>query len=568
MEEEFEKKSSKKILKILIPIIILILIIGAGVAYYFINNTPKNIFAKAVDGVFNSIEEKNYDTLKTNVELSMSIESDNSEIQSIGQIVNSVKLSTNQEIDINNKIANEAISIKILGQDLLNLEYIIQDEALYMFLKDIFSKYIEVPLEDMGYEDIFGTMEEVEKLTDKDVLTEIKNILKAELKDKTYEQTKEELIVNGETVKATKSTLVLTPKEASNMIADTITNIKDNEKIMSSFENNEEIKTTMQELVNAINEISSELVAENGEKIKISIYTKGIKNEFVRFDINLVDNDQIIGIYTTKVSEDSYTISAVQDGLEAFYISIIDEKKDEKSGTMTIKFDMSNLMQEADNGVNLLAIIVKAKYNVEYNAKIEIPEITDNVKYDEITEEDAMEMYENLQKTELYALLEQSGFLNTSDLYEVSDIETIEITESEPEVTAEGYTVKYAVPEGFSSASYNTSDYKYYYDENLNSAMIRIEKETKENYLELLKESYVLTDDSYENQEISGIKTLEIGDKEFSYRTITYTNNGMNIIDTYYCYEIEKGCIYVVETSIEEGTVEEEEMNKFLEIQI
>ena len=106
MEEEFEKKTNKKFLKILIPIIILILVIGAGLVYYFMSTTPKNIFTKAVNSIFSNIEEEKYDTLKTNVELSMSIESDNSEIQSIGQIVNSVKIKTNQEIDLNNKVVN------------------------------------------------------------------------------------------------------------------------------------------------------------------------------------------------------------------------------------------------------------------------------------------------------------------------------------------------------------------------------------------------------------------------------------------------------------------------------
>ena len=375
-------------------------------------------------------------------------------------------------------------------------------------------------------------------------------------------------MVNGETVKSTKSTLVLTPEEASNILASIITNIKDNEKIMSSFENNKEIKTTMQEIVNGINETSSDLVAENGEKIKISIYTKGLKHEAVRFDIDLIDNDEKMGMSFIKVSENNYLLSISQDKTELINISIIDEKKDDKSGTITYKIDMSSLMKETESGINSLALIIKGKYNVEYNAKVEIPEITDSVKYDEITEEDAMEMYENLQKTEFYTLLEQSGLLNTSDLYEVSDmpIETLELIETEPEVTAFDYTVKYNVPEGFSGASYNTEDYKYYFDENLNSAIVRIEKETKENYLDLLKEADSLTADLYEGQEISGIKTLTVGNKEFSYRTISYTYNGIKYIDSYYCYEIEKGYIYILETSIEEGTVQDEEINNFLKI--
>lgn len=567
MEEEFEKKSNNKFLKVLTPIIILTLLIGVGVAYYFTINTPKYIFTKAVEEIFNNVEEENYETLKTNIELSMNIESDNSEIQSVGQIVNNLKLSTNQEIDLNNKVVNEAITLNFLGQDLLNLECIIKDETSYVLLNRIFNKYMEIPLEDIGYENIFTTIREIEKTTNKDVLAETSKIVKAELKDKTYEQTKEEIMINGKNIEATKSTLVLTPKELSNMLATITTNIKDNEKIMNSFANKEEIKNTMQQMVNNMNESSSEIFTEDGEKVKISLYTKGIKKELVRFDIDCVDDNELIGIHTIKVSENNFTVSISQNKTELINISIIDEKKDDKSGTMTIKIDMSSLIQEIDSSVKTLVIIVKAKYNVEYNTKVEIPEIIESVKYDEITEEDAMEMYENLQKTELYTLLEQSGLLKTEDLYDEPDI-IMEEVETKPQVTAYDYTVKYNVPERFRSATYNTLDYKYYSDENFNNIVIYIEKETKQNYLELLKEADSLTFDLYEGQEISGIKTVTVGDKEFSYRTISYNYNGKKYIDSYYCYEIAKGYIYVVETNIEEGTVSEEEINKFLEIKI
>lgn len=569
MEEEFEKKSSKKFLKVLIPIIILMLVIGIGIAYYFISITPKNIFAKAVDKIFSNTEE-DYDTLKTNIELSMSIESDNSDIQSIGQIVNSVKIKTNQEIDLNNKVINEAVSASFLGQDLLNAEYIIKDETSYMFLKDIFSKYIEVPLEDIGSENIFSIMGDIKNIASEEALGEISKIVKNELKDKTYEQAKEEIMVNGEKVKVTKSTLVLTPKETFNTLLSVLNEIKNNDTIMNKFSNKEDIKEVIQEIIDEMKYAFEDLSVGNGEKIKISIYTKGIKHEAVRFDIDLIDNNEKMGMSFVKVSENNYLLSISQNKAELINISIIDEKKDEKSGTITYKIDMSSLMKETDSGIDSLALIIKGKYNVEYNSKVEIPEITDSVKYDEITEEDAMEMNENLEKTELYTLLEQSGLLNTSDSYEVLEmpVETLEIIETEPEVTAFDYTVKYSVPEGFGGESYNTADYKYYFDENLNSAIVRIEKETKENYLDFLKEADSLTADLYEGQEISGIKTLTVGDKEFSYRTITYNYFGNKIIDSYYCYEIADGILYIVETSIQEGTVEETELNKFLEIQL
>jgi len=578
MEEEFNKKSSKNILKILIPIVILVILIGAGLAYYFISNTPKNIFAKAVDGVFDSIKQEEYETLKSNVEVSMNIESDNSDIKSVGQIISNVKLKSNQEIDLNNKIVNEAIAISYSGEELLNLECIIEEETAYVFLQDLFSKYIEIPLDEIGLEeDIFTTMQKTKNITDKAVLSEVNKIIKAELKDKTYKQEKEELLIDGETVKTTKSTLILTSKEANEMIVSILNNIKENDRIMTIFEDKEEAIDLIEELIEGIEDSYTELSETVAE---ISIYTKGILNkEVVRVELNVTDDEQEAGLYITKISEDNYLFVATFDEEELFNVNILEEKEDRNSGKITIKFDLSNLIQ--GTGINEIVAVIKAKYNVEYDTKIEIPEFTDSVELEKMTEQDANEIMVNAQKviTKLGEILVEAGIIDTSELYQLQNLidnkqkisgqeEIVSGNTTVPEVTYDNYKVKYNVPAGFMTSAYNTPDYKYYSDENLNSVTVTIEKETKNNYLEFLKESYSLTSDLYENQEISGIKTLNIGGKEFSYRTITYTNLGYNYTESYYCYELGDGYLYVVEADIEDGTVLETELNKFLEIQL
>lgn len=575
MEEEFEEKSGKKALKVLIPIIILIILLGAGAIYYYTINTPRNIFSKAIEKAIEKLEEPEYNSYKGDLELSMKLESDNQDIQTLNLVLNNLKIRTNQEIDLKDKNMNNVITVNFLGDDLINLEFVEQDAKMYFFEKSIFSKYIELPTEEIETEVGYNTFEvinQAESFINKENLKEISKIIISEIKDKEYTQSKEELTINGEKIKTAKSTLRLTTNEIIAGIKNILNKVKENEKIMSSFTNREEVKNNIESIVENIGEID---LGQENETLEISLYTKGRKQDIVKVEVVAKDNEAAIELDITKFEDDKYVLNVLENETTIFNLKLENEKKDKKSGTLTATLDLTNIMSliSSSDEYGATRAILKVKYNEEYNNKIEKADVQNSVKLEELTEEDLKEIEENIQKSNWYTLLEKSGLFGDIGLMNNEEVNSefykLENTleDTNPEVTLEGHTVKYSVPENFKLTT-SQENQKYYLDENINSVTVKIDKETKENYFELLKEVDALTADFYKNQEISGIKTVTVGDKEISYRTINYTYDDINYEDTYYCYEIEKGILYTVETSIEKNDSNNIDINKFLEINL
>lgn len=445
---------------------------------------------------------------------------------------------------------------------------------MYLFEKSIFNKYIELPTEEIEQtlgDNITETISQVKEIMNKKTLREISNYIVLELKDKSYEQSKEKLTINGETFNTTKSTLFLTASEVRESLKSILENIKNNETIMENIKNKEEVASLIDELINY--EIPYNRSTAYAE-FEISIYTKGIKNDVVKVEIMVNAGDDCVNMGMTKTSQNQYRVAVIANSEELFNIKLENEKKDEKSGTLTVTLDLTNFINLiSEETYEETKIIVKTKYNEEYNNKVEKADIQESVKLEELTEEDFEEMLENIEKTNLYTLLKQWGLVEDDELFVETkiyseDLGMQELTDNtNSEVTLEEFTVKYNVPENFTIAT-SKENQKYYLDENINSVTVKLDKETKENYFELLKEVDALTADFYKNQEISGIKTIIVGDKEFSYRTVTYTYEDISYEDTYYCYEIEKGLLYTVETSIEKNEATNMDITKFLEINL
>ena len=164
----------------------------------------------------------------------------------------------------------------------------------------------------------------------------------------------------------------------------------------------------------------------------------------------------------------------------------------------------------------------------------------------------------NLQNSPLYQLIEQSGLLENK-IGTVSD---------KPEVTYDGYTVKYNVPDGFEASSYNSEDMKMYMDEDYNSVSVYINNNTVDTYMKSLEEEYVLTSSLYKNQQISEIKTYTVNGKEYKFRTMTYDDEYGSYVNLYFAYELDNEYCYVVEVETEGGNMSMETVKYFLDVTV
>ena len=268
-EKDFEKKSKKKGLIIFIVILAIILLaLGGGYAYLKIANKPEKLFGKLIDEAFELKEDvKSY---RMELGIAASVNTDNEDLKAIIEGLN-VKSIT--EIDLNKKIFNENLKISHEDNSIIDLNALIENDKAYIYSKDLFSKYIQIPEEDVGdLKNVFTQTDTDNKALEKD----FKQILKDELKPERLSQ--ESVTLNGK--RTTKSTLKLTAKETLELTNKVLSKVYD-------YTKEENLKTLIEEIDTTIKDEEY----NSKDYIEITLYTQGLKSELVKAEINVVDMD-------------------------------------------------------------------------------------------------------------------------------------------------------------------------------------------------------------------------------------------------------------------------------------
>ena len=291
-EENFEKKkSSKKGLKIAILIIVLLAI--AGVVTWFVlnkvNSKPEKVFDKAVEQMFEGTDKiKEYKTATVEMDISASIKEMNngnmdaelkSQISMVNLFLQSLKLNTKMGVDMENKVLNWQVSADYMGDKLISLDTIVQDSKIYFYLEDLYSKYIEVPaeyLEEFDLESLFTTATVNEQM-----LTDIEEILKAKISESEFTTEDDKIEVEGKEKNVQKSTITLTVQEVTELFKDILNKVKE-------YDLDSETKSMINEAISELEYTDNE---DSKNVVEINIYTEKSSNEIVRYDINLVNND-------------------------------------------------------------------------------------------------------------------------------------------------------------------------------------------------------------------------------------------------------------------------------------
>ena len=305
-------------------------------------------------------------------------------------MLKAIKLKATLEKDLDKKIFNENLLATYDGEQVISVDLLVQDNKMYAYLNDLFSKYIEfneADLEGVDLSSIFTATEAVE--VDENLLKDIKQILIDEVNSR--ELTQEKTKLNDENV--LKTTLRLTPNDILDIAIKILNKINE-------YENIPELEEAIEDL-----RIEMEYSDETENYVDISVYTKGLKNELVKAEALMIDKDydEAIVFELEKNSEQEYTVkislneesTSVSEATELMSITVNEEN--ENKGT--IKFEM-NIEDQGSIALNI-------NYNVDYNANIEERDVSNSIDANSLTEEDAMEIMENIQKNEiLYSIIQ------------------------------------------------------------------------------------------------------------------------------------------------------------------
>lgn len=395
-------KNNKKIVILVSCIIGFLILITIGVL--IVKNlfiTPKNIFMTGVKKTSNLLTNplnKDYN----DISFDFNIKTNTKEQNQIYDILNKINIKGELKEDRTNKKLNYNFLLDYDKSNLINLDFYANDKTVYLNIKDLYDKTIKA---DFNSSELFEDNSEYINAYN-NVINEITNAIDKSLKDKYFSSSKKNIDINGKKQKLTQNQLKINNEnlkqiendflsylyESKNFSKDVVTilnkssNKKTKEEDIKKYINEAKDGLNNKEIDAAVGAKDSLTEKENqNEEILINIYTKGLKNEFVKFEI--INNNNNISI--VKNSEQLYNL-IYTNGVLTYKLDFnISGSKDNKKINISYK--------DKANSIN-----VYLNYQLKNNQSIENKKFNNVIDYKNIPENDYEIISNKLQQTDGY----------------------------------------------------------------------------------------------------------------------------------------------------------------------
>lgn len=584
VNDDFNVKKPKKKGLIIAGVVVAVIIVALLLVYFLIFAKPQYVFDKAIDDVFD-FEEKDYNSIKVDTKTKVSIEAEDSSMQSQLEEIEKCTVKFGAQMDLDNKQEIVNAGLEYDNDSVVSAQVYYNNGDMYAYFDELFDKYIQIDMEEEQKEEleaIFDTANSDGKKENANKAMEIaKKELKKQLKEEgEFEKGKETIDIGDDEKRVTKSTLTLTQKQLYKVISNMCSNLASDDEFLDCFE--ESPKDSLKDFADEIKDAET----SNENKVEISIYSKAFKNigldivvhtEDQSITVSIIKEDEGLYFYNVSVKEDSQKVDAIKGKVE---IAKDKDSKDEQSGKLTITAEV------VETGTAKLEI----DYSVKYNDGIDKIDTSNSINMNDLTEEDMQDIVNKLKERPLIGdLIEErlsssNSVLNEDYITDGNDsFQTETTTTSQNEVKNEnyGYSVTYSVPTGFNYESNYSYDYSKSYslgDYNSESQMdatVSLKWNTDEDYKDDIDWDYNYYNDetdSYKNVNLGELKTVKVGDKEFKYQILTYEENSEysdeKYENAYIWYNLDDEYIFCVELEATDTTITEDTIKGFLNINI
>ncbi|MDD2181430.1 MAG: hypothetical protein PHW32_03565 [Bacilli bacterium] len=337
LEKSSKKKKSKKFLIILLLIIILT---GVGLYIYYIKaSNPKQLMVKGINKLTSNIENLYEPFSKSNIKieesktttgnvsfnlklnLGDSLPVDQEMEKLINMVVdklNNVNIGYKYQKDVDNKKMLLNLVGDLNNDELFNFNLFSENNKQYIFLKNIFDKYIEIgTLDDLEKRDMAETVEDISYFWKTILESLMKNINNSH-----FITEKTTINLNGNEQNVKKTTLILNEENQKELYKLVINDIKKDERAM---EIDSKYDIGIKEI--DVNENMDSSMFE--QEFNYTVYYKDITNEIVMLDfenltsnqkviykigkedtIEIIDNDNSIYKLTLNIEPERFTINA------------------------------------------------------------------------------------------------------------------------------------------------------------------------------------------------------------------------------------------------------------------
>lgn len=350
-----------------------LVIIISGVLMFF-NKGPKQIFNKTIDNLFKTVENKmepiNSNTLTRTANLRLEMNG----LGEVGDIFNDLSLDLKYDIDYDKKILNMNVEPTYDQDTIINFSTYFNNDGAYIYLDKTFDKYIKLPIDKKEMNEMFNNNDNF-----KVVLEEMKKELKKSLSKKYFSKEKDEIKIDDEYVKVTKSTMTLRGKEMESFLKVYLTNLKNNDKIINNI-HDKDIKDELDDSIKSLN------VADSSEII-VTVYTKGLFNDFKGVTINIKSSDQSLKMDILKVDEDNYEYRINSNGTSIKGDIKVVEKDSKTVTSLSMNLGIANMK-------------ITVNEDVKTDVKVESKKIVDYIEVDDLTDADYKKIENSLMTSE------------------------------------------------------------------------------------------------------------------------------------------------------------------------
>lgn len=554
-----------KLLLILIPTIAILLILVGMFIYLKRSSTPQKIFKTFINKAFETTEKVTFNSLKMDVELSANIESDNEDLQELNNMFENSKIKIQSETDLGKVFSHENILVTYNNENFLNAELLVQDEKIYIALRDWLNKYIEIPEENMDFSQFKDEYNKVKTIDKKLLLETFKQELINEIMKQQFLKKNVQFNIDGQDINAKEYSLALSTEQSVAFVKELFSNLKQNNNFQKSLGDYKE--TVIEAINNAINEnteaIYSNSINDNTTAI-ISIYTKGLRNNFLAFDVKMQNLDgtaegsEIIKkdknkyeLHTYKVEDNEKTVNA---------IAKVDNSNSVRNGNIR-SGDTKILIEIPD----YRRININCSYNITYNPNIQKVDVKDATSLNDMSDEDKATLITNAQDSSSYNIISNLlGIFNIgqgTSTWAVDDV-------FESQISNNIYKVSYNVPEDYEMLQLgDEKTKKLYMNNNTDYIQISLEK-NEEEFLNNIDTNSIISPRYITNPQVSSIQNYNINNLEYKYKTIQYeSSNGSTVVVLYFTHAIDSNNSYVVKVETN-GNIDLEDINKFLDISV
>lgn len=457
INEQKTKGNKSKIM--IIAIIAIILVLVLAVVAIAGNSNAEAIFKKQIDKILTYETADKYDTMKGSLDLEMKIEGEEADsISEITNLINDTKFSFNVETDSKTQTQIWGIQLNKAEDELINAKAKLDTESkkAYLDLGQFFNKKIEVDMADILDESDLEDEEPLnfmQFLTAKKAMSILRKEVKAELKSEYFST--EKTTIDNENV--TKNIFKVSGKQFEEILGNVCTNLSNNQDFLDCFENENEVKSSLDEFKAELDEIEFSYDMQ----MEIDLYTKGIFKNINRVDIAMTEDGETIVAQITKASDEEYAYQLLEN--------------DEKVTEGTIKIHKADTKTEIEVVAEAEGIKATTKFslNTVYNEPLTDFDTTNAVKAEELTTTDMMALYGNFMGSKLYEIVEEMSLTGSNGILERTDNENENIEQEsakeQTELLIEDLKMQY-YEEKYTNSEGNIGEIDEYIEAQLNDS--------------------------------------------------------------------------------------------------